>query len=291
MNNKLNNMINDFLAHTDAKNEKELNEQLQEFIQKYNAGKIEYENTPLDDAYELLEKAKNAKSKSQAIKYAKKAYDLCPACFEAILFQTDLEDDPLKKWELLEEGLKVEKKRLEEEGYFKKDNIGHFYTIFETRPYIKGLYVKADTLILDGKIRQAIDVCKEILRLNESDNTGARYLLMAMYALLEEENELLKLYRKYSEENLEVLYPLFILYYKLGKDKIAKEYFQKICKANPDFIKLYKGTLKETKEITEGYYSIGDISEIIMYLNHYDFLLKTVPTLDYYILENINKVN
>ncbi len=32
MDNKLNNMINEFLANTDAKNEKELNQKLQEFI-------------------------------------------------------------------------------------------------------------------------------------------------------------------------------------------------------------------------------------------------------------------
>lgn len=36
MNNKLNNMINEFLANTDAKDENELDENLQEFIQKYN---------------------------------------------------------------------------------------------------------------------------------------------------------------------------------------------------------------------------------------------------------------
>lgn len=51
MNNKLNNMVNEFLANTDAKDEKELNEKLQGFIQKYNAGEIDYENTILDDAY------------------------------------------------------------------------------------------------------------------------------------------------------------------------------------------------------------------------------------------------
>ena len=53
-----------------------LNNMLQEFIKMYNNGEIEYENTPLDDAYELLEKAENAKSKTQAIKYAKEAYDI-----------------------------------------------------------------------------------------------------------------------------------------------------------------------------------------------------------------------
>ena len=100
MNNKLNNMLNEFLANIDAKDEKELNEKLQEFIQKYNAGEIKYENTILDDAYELLEKAERTKSKAQAIKYAKEAYKMCSDCFDAVLFQVHIEDNPLKRWKL-----------------------------------------------------------------------------------------------------------------------------------------------------------------------------------------------
>ena len=118
--------------------------------------------------------------------------------------------------------MEYEKERLEDERYFEKDNIGFFYEIFETRPYIRGLYAKADYLLLDGKMKQARDVCKEILRLNNNDNTGARYLLMAIYAYLEEEKEMLKLYKKYPEEALGILFPLFILYYKLVNDKKLK---------------------------------------------------------------------
>ena len=214
---------------------------------------------------------------------------MCPDCFDAILFQVHLENNPLKRWKLLEEGLEFEKDRLEDEEYFQKDNIGHFYGIFETRPYIRGLYAKADYLILDGKIKQARDVCKEILRLNENDNTGSRYLLMAIYAYLEEENDMLKLYKKYPEEDLEMLFPLFILYYKQGNDKKAQEYLDRINKANPNFIKFFKGTMKENEEIPYRYYAKGDASEVIMYFNQYDFLVDTIPTIDYYILENSKK--
>lgn len=40
----------------------ELNGKLMEFITKYNNGEIEYENTPMDDALELLEKAEYARN-------------------------------------------------------------------------------------------------------------------------------------------------------------------------------------------------------------------------------------
>lgn len=289
MNNKLNNMINEFLANADAKDEKELNQKLQEFMKKYNMGEIEYENTPLDDAYELLEQAENAKTRNQAIKLAKKAYETCKECFDAIIFQVHMEENSLKRESLLKEGLKFEKERLQKEGFFDKRNIGHFYGIFETRPYIRGLYTKADYLLFEGKIKQARDVCKEILKLNENDNTGARYFLMAIYAYLEEEKEMLSLYKRYPEENLEMLFPLFILYYKLGNGAKAKDYLQKINKANPDFIKYFKGTMEMDEDVPLGYYKKGDASEVIMYYKQYLFLVNTVPTIEDYILENSKK--
>ena len=286
MNNKLNNMVNQFLANNNTENEEELNKKLQEFIKKLNTNEIEYNNTPLDDAYELLEKAEEAKTEKLAIKYAKKAYEICPDCFDAILFQVNLEDDPLKRWDLLNKGLEKERKRLENANFFQQDNIGYFYGIFETRPYMRGLYAKANYLLLDGKIKQALNVCKEILRLNKNDNLGARYLLMAIYAYLEEEQEMLKLYKKYSEENLEMLFPLFVLYYKLGNDDLAKKYLKRINKANANFLKLFKGTIKINEDTPKGYYAIGDASEVIMYFQQYYFLINTLPTIERYILEN-----
>lgn len=289
MDNKFNNMLNEFLANANAKNEEELNEKLQEFMKKYNNGEIEYTNTPLDDAYELLGKAQNAKTKKESIKLAKQAYDMCRDCFDALLFQVELEDNSIKRDKLLNEGLDYEKERLEKEGYFKKDTIGHFYDIFETRPYIGGLYRKANYLIIDGKAKQARDVCLEILRLNNNDNTGARYLLMAIYAYLEEEKEMLKLSKKYQEDTLQMLFPQFILYYKLGKEKEAKELLDIINKENPHFIKFFKRTIKPNMDIPYGSYSIGDSSEVLMYFEEYFFLIVTLPSIRDFILENSKK--
>ena len=289
MDNKFNNMINEFLANTDAKDEKELNEKLQEFIKMYNNGEIEYENTPLDDAYEILEEAQNAKTEKEAIKLAKKAYEKSRECFDAILFQCDLEENGIRRMKLLDDGLEFEKSRLTKEKYFDKENIGHFYGIFETRPYIRGLVIKAEYLLEEGKISQAENVCREVLRLNENDNMGARYLLMAIYATLEKENDMLKLYKKYPEEDLEMMFPLFALYYKLGNDKKAKEYLNRVDKCNSNFVKFFKGTIKESKNVSSGYYSRGDSSEIFMYLNRYDYLLITMPKLHEYVIENLMK--
>lgn len=55
---------------------------------------------------------------------------------------------------------------------------------------------------------------------------------------------MLKLYNKYPEEDLEMLFPLFALYYKLGNDKKAKEYLEKVDKCNSNFVKFFRGIIK-----------------------------------------------
>ena len=286
MDNKFNNMIQEFFEKNNIENIDEANEKLQEFMKMYNNGEIEYQNTPLDDAYQILEEAENAENEKEAIKLAKKAYEKSSECFDAILFQCDLEENGIKRMKILDKGLEFEKNRLINQKYFDKKNIGHFYMIFETRPYIIGLVSKAEYLLEEGKLRQAKDICKEILRLNENDNLGARYLLMAIYATLEEEKEMLNLYKKYPEENLEMLFPLFALYYKIGNDKKAKEYLNKIDNCNSNFVKLFNGTIKK---VSPEYYSRGDSSEIFMYLARYSYLLITMPKLHEYIIENLIK--
>ena len=203
------------------------------------------------------------------------------------MFQVSLEENPLKRDELLAEGLAKEKERLQKEGFFDKDNIGMFYSIFETRPYIRGLYLKTTNLLDDGKYTQGVESCKEILKLNNSDNTGARYLLMATYALLENEKEALKLYKKYPENNLEMLFPLFALYYKLGNDEKAHQYLDKIFDNNPYFITFFKDSyddLESDEDLVPGYYSVGRFSEVLHYMSNYEFLVLTMNSFGDYIL-------
>ena len=59
MDNKFNNMLQEFLKNNNIESLEEANEKLQEFIMMYNNGEIEYENTPLDDAYEMLKEAED----------------------------------------------------------------------------------------------------------------------------------------------------------------------------------------------------------------------------------------
>ena len=72
-------------------------------------------------------------------------------------------------------------------------------------------------------------------------------------------------------------------------DKEAKELLERINKANPHFIKFFKGTIKRNEDIPDGHYSKGDSSEVIMYFEQYDFLVMTLPSIHEFVLENSKK--
>lgn len=255
------------------------------FDDNNDINEAKYKDTPLDDAYDLLKEAHRAKSKKKAIELALKAYNNCPQCFDALLFLVDLETDSLKLEEMLNNGLSLEKERLEKENYFIKDNIGNFYSIYETRPYIRGLLKQAEHFAISGKIKQSIEVCKEILKLNKNDNLGSRYLLIALYAYMENEREVIALYRKYSEDSMQMLFPVFILYYKLSNYETAIKYLEKLNISNPNILKLLKGKIQDSENIVEGYYSIGKVSEVEMYFERYAFLFYSVPYIREFILK------
>lgn len=88
-----------------------------------------------------------------------------------------------------------------------------------------------------------------------------------------------------------MLFPLFALYYKIGNDKKAKEYLNRVNKCNSNFVKFLNGTIKESDKVNPGCYSRGDSSEIFMYLERYCYLLITMPRIHEYVIENLIKNN
>lgn len=295
MKKKLSNKIREFMEDSekyDLYDLEEANKELNDFLNHFNNGRFENEDESLVRAYELLEKAENAKSENQARKYAKEAYELCPDCFDAVMLLASLEDNPDKMIKILDDGLKVEKERLRKAKYLEKRNTENIFEIFEILPYVKGLYSKAQTLAMMGKMKQSKVICEELLQLDEEDTLGVRYLLFAILANLEDEKELLKLYKKYHEENFMVLFPVFALNYKLGNENKAKEYFDRVNKANPNFVKFINGIIKNEKKVDnllDDDFSHGDLSEIVMYVNRYTFLLVSMPLLGSYIEINTKK--
>lgn len=268
--------VEKFMAERNPKNIDEANEMLQEFVKLYNDNELNYEESPAVQAYELVERANDAKSKKERVKLAKKALEIYPDCLEAKLILVFENDSHIIIFKELATIIEEEKNRLKKEGFFSKNNIGDFYVIFETRPYITTLHTLACLYASAGMINKAIEVSKEILRLNKSDNTGTRYLLMGLYAYKEEINNMNKLFNVYKEECLFMLFPYLVYYFKQGNMAKALSYLDRIKKVNKNFVKYFKDDMDIEPNMPD-IYSPGDMSEVEAVMEELEFLFLSTP--------------
>ncbi len=246
----------------------EMKEKLNEFTEKWNRdGGMRTHGEK--DQWDYLDLAYEAEDVKTARKYAQKALSIDPYCTDAeillIKLMNHTMEDERKRYEKLIEKTEA---HLREEGYF-EDDMGSFYGISETRPYMRLLREYLDLLICLGKYAEAIEQARKMLRLNVDDNLGVRYDLMALYAMLEDVDQAEKLYQAYPEDNVNTLLPLVLLYYKVDDYTKARRYLKVIDKKNPD---LRKFLLEEITEdyIEENYtpdgyrpYTIGEVLDFI----------------------------
>ena len=190
----------------------------------------------LEDMDEDLQRAYDAESKAETLKYAKRSLRNNPRNVEAETLiaqcQAKSEDDLQKKYLKI---LEKEEKNLKNDGIWEDESIGDFWLIAETRPYMRLYNSYVDSLIVTRKFRKAATESEKMLQLCENDNLGIRYRLMHIYAYLEEETAAQRLYRQYEEENCTMfLLPLAVLYYKLDDLKTAAGYLKQLFQVNPE---------------------------------------------------------
>lgn len=214
---------------------------------------MEGKNIESEDAYDYLEMAQDAEDEKEALKYARKALELDPLCLDAEVLIAQIEaDTPDEFKEYLEVIIEKGEQLLAEQGITKEEDVGHFYGILETRAYMRarGLYI--EHLIAMGRFRKAICEAEEVLTLNENDNLGVRYTLMALYANYEEEEKAQKLFEKYEEDTAFMLMPLIALYYKLDDMEKMRTYIVRLKVSTPEVLEALKMLISpDDEEILE----------------------------------------
>ena len=213
--------------------DEQLEKLFQEFMEQYNAG--------LDDApplsketaksvYDWLELSEQQNTKKAQRECLEKAKELEPKNLDVLLRILLLEKKSY--WEYIPEVQKIlalGKEDLKERKLC-KEPMGDFYMVLETRPYMRVLQFYLTILAGSYMIQQAIAVAKEMLKLNQNDNLGARYTLMALYVYTEDEFNVRKLIREHKEEEDSAFFtmPLALLKFRQGKWEEAKAILEKV---------------------------------------------------------------
>jgi len=190
-----------------------------------------YHNSPLHQTQEVMYDAWETEDMKKRIKLAKKALKICPDCADAYNLLADEEASTREQAiELYRQGVEAGKRALGDDFFKDPENIGHFWGILETRPYMRSMQGLANLLWEKGETDQAFFYFSELLRLNPGDNQGIRFTLLEFFFDTGRVNEIPKLLDNYSDSsNVDWCYTRLLL--ELGEHGGSRHAMNLLTKA------------------------------------------------------------
>jgi len=219
----------------------------------------------LDEAQNLIYDAWES-SPSRAVKLARQALEISPDCADAYVLLADLAAATTReRIELLRQGVAAGSRALGKR--FFKENIGHFWGMLESRPFMRAMVALAMLYWEIGQGDEAIELWREMLRLNPNDNLGVRYLLLSCLLELNREEEAKELLRCYAGDfSADWSYGEALLAFRAeGDTPSSRRKLSAAQKHNPHILPYLLGLKKIPKRQPE-YISLGDETEAISYV-------------------------
>lgn len=220
--------------------------------------------TPLEKAQSLMYDAFEAEG-AERIKLAREALAICPDCADAYVLLAEETAQTLQEAAALyEQGVRAGERALGKEIF--KEEVGHFWSIVATRPYMRARAGLAQCLWMMGERAQAIDHFEDLLRLDSVDHLGLRHALI--HCLIEDgrDQEALNLLDRYPEDRSATwAYSHALLHYRQsGEKKESEQSLRQALDSNP-YVPFYLLGLWELPDELPTTISRGDENEAIIY--------------------------
>lgn len=152
----------------------------------------------LDEAQELMYEAWETPQKQRRISLAKQALAISTDCADAfVLLGREDAKTPEEAIAYYREGVNAGERALGKKAF--KEDVGYFWGLLETRPYMRARHHLALALWKAGAHEEAINHYQDMLRLNPGDNQGVRYLLLTNLLFMGKDKEAAKLHKAYDD--------------------------------------------------------------------------------------------
>ena len=202
-------------------------------------------------AQDLVEEAYDLPIRD-AIKNIDIALNFNPDCIEAYEFLGSVQRSLGSAIKYYKDGIEIGKRIFG--GDYLKANIGHFWGIHETRPFMRCMYQYADCMYGLGNKESSISVMEEMIELNPNDNLGVRDQLM-LYLLEKNDLTKFKIYAKLFKGDVGAFahfnHALFV-FKKDGDCERSNKHLKKAIKDNKFLLPMLVSS-KEQKSIPDRY--------------------------------------
>jgi tetratricopeptide (TPR) repeat protein len=143
-----------------------------------------------------------------------------------------------------------------------ESDVGHFWGILETRPYMRARLGLAHALWSIGRGDEAVAHGEEVLRLNPTDNQGARYLVLLWLQELGRDEDAGRLIRRYKYDGgTEWTWCEALAAFRKGGDRAtARKALTQAVETNPHVAAYLTGRKKSPKSLPD-FVSVGSQEE------------------------------
>lgn len=242
-------------------------EEANAFLQQVIAGGALPARRPqsaLEEAQDLIYQALEATGKRRQ-DLARRALRLSPDCADAYVLLAEVARDPQEARTLYEQGVQAGERAIGAERF--RTDVGHFWGMLDTRPYMRARQGLAEVLWHVGEHAAAIAHLQDMLRLNPNDNQGLRYSLAAWLLTAGDDAALATLLAAYPDEgSAHWAYTRALTAFRRhGAGATATQALQAALKCNPHVPRYLLGQTPFPKQLP-AYYSPGEASEALVYL-------------------------
>lgn len=218
----------------------------------------------LAQAQELIYQAWEAPSAKRRAARALRALALSPDCADAYVILAEATEPLDEALELYRKGVEAGERALGNAAF--REDVGYFWGILETRPYMRARAGLARCLWESGQREAALQHYYDMLRLNPNDNQGLRYVLAACLLEVGRDDEVGALLKTYDEDaGTEFAWAQALLAFrKLGDGRESRERLEAAIASNdhvPDFLL----DRKKLPRLLPDMVGIGDEDEAVCY--------------------------
>ena len=233
--------------------------------------------TSLERAQELVYQALEASSQGERFRLVMQALETSQDCADAyVLLAEDLAEDPEQAKNWYQKGVEAGERALRPEAF--SEDVGHFWGLTETRPYMRARDGLADCLWLLGQRQAALGHYREMLRLNPNDNQGIRYKLLNCLLEMDDVEEAETLLSEYEDEGTAcwLFTRAFVHFLRQGDTKESRTALKEAMEENPYVLSYLLGRRRLPRKLPD-YVGLGDRDEAVVYAGEFGELWAKAP--------------
>ena len=215
--------------------------------------------TPAERAHELFYEALEAEGRMR-MKLAREALRIWPDCADALVLRAEAMPDLERRALFYREAMAAAERTLGPAPF--ANDIGHFWGVVETRPYMRARNGYAECLWDAGRCDEAFEHWKELLRLNPSDNQGMRFVVVPRLLEMGRDEDAAQVLGGFEDDvSALVAYARALVQFRgSGDGETSRRALATAVRANPHAVKYLMGSAELPADLPE-HYTLGGEDE------------------------------